>query len=480
MIGSFMVTLTPVLFGALLFASTAAAQEYRPNPRPGEERSSNVRLISHLPPVNASGPYTVSDIEMEQELSRPYVYMDRDNSGNRANTTGRASFGFDIISIKDPAKPFVLWSWRIDNPELHRGSGSLAPTYVKTHGRYYFFNGFQFAQGGPDVDLGAIVWDVTGLPDTTTIKEVTRVRVPEHPGGFHETFAYKHSNGMALVVSTTTSAEAYLWDVDKVVSHDPNPVVGKAIIPDYQKIPPNRFPQWHDFYVGYDPGARQDKLYAAGGGGGFVFDITNPAEPRLLASITGVPGITGQHTFTPTPDGRYAVVMPLFEDYYAPARIFDLKPVLDGTLTTLSRPIGAWNASPAGTPHYSEVRWPYVFVAGQTDGFQVVNLMDPTNPYTVGYYSTRPGPYRHGEGITFEDYRTPDGRGNSVYDGAWGVDVRNADGLIVISDFDSGFWAFRMNGFDGWNGHQWGMPNISSAQDWDNGPDGGPKPQRVT
>ena len=23
-----------------------------------------------------------------------------------------------------------------------------------------------------------------------------------------------------------------------------------------------------------------------------------------------------------------------------------------------------------------------------------------------------------------------------------------------------------------WNGHDWNMPNISSAQDWDNGPDG--------
>ena len=54
--------------------------------------------------------------------------------------------------------------------------------------------------------------------------------------------------------------------------------------------------------------------------------------------------------------------------------------------------------------------------------------------------------------------------------------MRNADGLIVISDIYTGFWAFKMDGFDGWNGHQWGMPNISSVQDWDNGPDGAPTP----
>ena len=54
------------------------------------------------------------------------------------------------------------------------------------------------------------------------------------------------------------------------------------------------------------------------------------------------------------------------------------------------------------------------------------------------------------------------------------------DGLIVISDFTTGFWAFKMDGFDGWNEHQWGMPNVSSAQDWDNGPDGAPKTQKVS
>ena len=80
---------------------------------------------------------------------------------------------------------------------------------------------------------------------------------------------------------------------------------------------------------------------------------------------------------------------------------------------------------------------------------QVFNMMDPSNPYTVGYYR-------------------PDGGS------MWGIDVRNADGLIVASD-RTGFWAFHLDGFDGWNGHQWGMPNISSVQDWDNGPEGARK-----
>ena len=51
--------------------------------------------------------------------------------------------------------------------------------------------------------------------------------------------------------------------------------------------------------------------------------------------------------------------------------------------------------------------------------------------------------------------------------------LQKRDGLIVVSDSTTGFWAFRMDGFLGWNGESWGMPDISSAQKWDSGPGGG-------
>jgi hypothetical protein len=121
-----------------------------------------------------------------------------------------------------------------------------------------------------------------------------------------------------------------------------------------------------------------------------------------------------------------------------------------------------------GLAHNHEVRWPYVFVSAYEDGLQVFNMMDPTNPYTVAYYDTYDGPNQRGWGGVDD----PEGSKTAVTSGAFGIDVRNADGLILISDFHTGFWAFHMDGFDGWNGHQWGLPNISSAQDWDNGPEG--------
>jgi len=125
----------------------------------------------------------------------------------------------------------------------------------------------------------------------------------------------------------------------------------------------------------------------------------------------------------------------------------------------INRPIGAWTANWKNLVHNHEIRWPYVFVSGYLDGLQIFSLMDPKNPVTVGYYDTYLGP--------------PNADRTAVFNGCFGVDIRNADGLIVVSDMTTGFWAFRMDGFQGWNGADWGVPNTSSAQDWENGPTGG-------
>ena len=126
-------------------------------------------------------------------------------------------------------------------------------------------------------------------------------------------------------------------------------------------------------------------------------------------------------------------------------------------MTNIRQPASAWTANWRNLSHNHEMRWPFVFVSGYEDGFQVFNMFDPYRPVTWAYYDTYGGPHEsRGE--------------NNVNTGAWGVDIRNADGLIVVSDMVTGFWAFRMDGFDGWNGLDWGMPNISSVQDWDRGP----------
>ena len=202
-------------------------------------------------------------------------------------------------------------------------------------------------------------------------------------------------------------------------------------------------------------------------GGNFVYDITDPANPKLLASIIANASLqSGGHTFVPTPDGRYGMTI-MTSPGHQPVRFWDLKPALDGKQPVITTPIGEWaQGAPQKSSHMIEVRWPYAFIAAYQDGLQVLDIRDPTAPYVVGFYDT------WGRAPVFE--------GGGVALGAFGVDVRNADGLIVIADETSGFWAFKMDGFDGWNGNQWGVPNSSSVQDWDRGPENVKRPRAVT
>src|SRR5262245_29083504 len=113
---------------------------------PGGQGSSNVRVMSHIP---LGRVFTVGDIEIEQELSRPYAYVPRLHG-----TTNSA--GVNIISLKDPQRAKSIYYWQIEQPELHQGIGALQNKYFKLRNRYYDAQSVQFAAGGPNNDLGAI------------------------------------------------------------------------------------------------------------------------------------------------------------------------------------------------------------------------------------------------------------------------------------------------------------------------------------
>lgn len=408
-----------------------------------ERGSRNIEVLSHIP----LGPrLSVADIELEQEMSRPYAYVARMVYGDFGPK------GTDIISLEDPENPEVIYRWRIENQDLHQRTGGMDVKYFKLDDRYYVVQSLQFGQGGPDTDLGAVVLDVTGLPDPSTVQEVARIRAPQHPGGFHNIFIYKHSDGRVLLFTTVSGPYAHVYDLGRAVNGNVDEaLVGRVPVPGADEAGRRGY---HDFYVGYHPASGQDRFYGGGTGGYYVYDITDLQAPQLLTRLTGISGVRGGHTFTPTPDGNFVVAETEYQ--YAPLRIFDLRPGLSGQVENIDEPVGAWTADWKHLVHNHEMRWPFVFVSGYLDGLQVFNMMDPANPITVAYYDTYLGP--------------PNTDRYGMFNGLFGVDVRNADGLIVASDMTTGFWTFRMEGFQGWNGTDWGMPNISSVQDFDNGP----------
>lgn len=422
---------------SLLFLLPAAAAAQDVPWTPMSPGSDNIEVLGHLP----LGPrLSVADMDVEQEMDRPFAYVARMVYGFEGPK------GTDIISIADPENPELLYEWRIEDQDLHQRTGGMDVKHFKWNDRYYLVQSLQFGQGGPDTDLGAVILDVTGLPDPSTVEEVARIREPDMPGGFHNIFIYKHSNGRVYLFTTANAPGALIYDLGMIVEGDlDNAYMG--MVP----IPGEGSRGYHDFYVGYHPDTDEDRFYGGGTGGYYIYDVSDVANAELRITLTNVSGVSYGHTFTPSPDGRYVIAETEYQ--YAPLRIFDLQPALEGEVTNIRSPISAFTADWRNLVHNHEVRWPYVFVSGYLDGLQIFNLQDPHNPVTVGYYDTYIGP--------------PNTERYPMFNGAFGVDVRNEDGLIVISDMSTGLWTFRMDGFQGWNGEQWGYPNISSAQDWD-------------
>ena len=235
-----------VLVAALLLGVAGAAAGQSPTAAPSNNDpmrslkqphaggSSNIKVLSHIP---LGGWSQVIGIEMEQELSRPYVYISRDDW---AGDVSRSSKGMDIIDIRDPSHARVIYSWRIPNGEIHQGTGGQDSKYFKLKGRYYAVQSTQFGNG-PDGDVGAVVFDVTGLPDTGAVRNLGFIKTPDSKGGFHNVFTYKHSDGRVLMFATGGDPGGRIYDMEKFVAGDPNyGMIRKMPIPETGASAPPR------------------------------------------------------------------------------------------------------------------------------------------------------------------------------------------------------------------------------------------------
>ena len=250
--------------------------------------------------------------------------------------------------------------------------------YFKLGGKYYYVQSFQFMQGSPDADLGAIVFDVTGLPDSSQVKDVARIRYPSAPGGFHNIFAYKHSDGRVLLFATVNETKALIYDLGKVVSVARLDHVARRRRAQPDAVQADRRGRLPRFLrrlrsrrqAGQVLRRRARRLLGVGR------DATQ-RRPTQMFTMTGL-GFDIAHTFTPSPDGRYAVTETEYQ--YTPLRIWDLGPGQSDSTKNLDLAISAWTADWRDLSHNHEVRWPYVFVSAYEDGFQVFDLKDPKNP----------------------------------------------------------------------------------------------------
>ena len=348
-------------------------------------------------------------IHVDQDSNRPWAYA--------LNTDGILA----TIDLTNPAYPVLGYKTTI--PDVH------TLTSFRLADQNYL------ALAGKDI----VVLNTT---DPKAPRELARI-TPEDP--ITDLFAYKHSNGMALVLASSAT-QTYVYPADEALQGPVTPVLTLST-PSH----PGPGVGFEDVFAGFDPVTQQDRLYLAGAGGYYIYDFTDLSTPKLLTTIHSAAVQRGL-VIAPIPDARHALTLASYRT--APMRIFDL------SQERVRTAVGAWTDNWQSQLVDVVARWPFAFVAALEDGLRVVNIHAPEAPYTDAWFRTTEPNTESVPPLT----REPTG----IID----VDVRNHDGLILVADLDFGLWLLELEAFYGWHGHSWGLPNMSDVQDWTNGPDG--------
>lgn len=174
----------------------------------------------------------------------------------------------------------------------------------------------------------------------------------------------------------------------------------------------------HDVFV------KNDTAYCSNGMAGlFIFDLTNPASPQLLGSLTTYPDKDYNHSGWLTGDGNYYV----FTDE-APAMDVKIYDVSD--LSNMSY-VSQFNSGvdPLSMAHNVINNGRYAYCSYYHDGLQVFDISDPANPFKVGFYDTYPESTSYSCSPNYECYK-----------GTWGVYPYLPSGKILVSDMQHGLF----------------------------------------
>lgn len=368
-----------------------------------QRASRNMELVAQ---TALGGHDALSAVHLDQNADRPYAYA----IGPK---------GLHVVQTEDGQRVAGV---RLDIPQWND------LTSFPLNGRTYV------AGIGPHA---LMVWDVTDAANPV------ETRRSEGQAGGIGLFAYRAADGEGHLFTAGPSG-VHRFSLGGLVSGQDAQLIPIA-------LPDGATGGFRDVFAAYHDESESDRLYVAGAGGYYVLDL---ASSDVLAAVSSAAVQMGT-SITATPDGTHVITTANYRT--APVRIFDIRPVLDGTISQIRTAAGAWTANWKNHAERHALRWPFIFVAAQDDGLHVVNMRNPFEPYTEGFFRTWDGtPAKPGE----------------RYNGARDVDVRNSDGLIAVADAHGGLFLLRMESFQGWDGRGWGQPDISSVQDWENGPVG--------
>lgn len=384
------------LLGALWLALVLGAFQ----PAGAQSSTRNITLVGTLTIEGG-----LQALHADQDPDRPWVYA--------LDVSGRLI----VVNLADPAGPTLSY----------RGAAGSARVMTAFKEGSDFF----LVLGGESL----VTINVTDPASPEILESV------EAGQRIADLFAYKHSSGNVLILAAGSETVQVF---DAGIESGPLQTIDT---PDH----PGPNVGFEDVFAGFEPETQQDRLYAAGAGGYYVYDITDLDNPKLRTTIHSAAVQRGR-VMAPISHGGHALTLASYRT--APMRIFQL------SQERVRTALGAWTDNWQSELVDVVARWPFAFVAALEHGLQVVNVYDFGAPYTDAWFRTSD---------TSEFTSPPLARPPQ---GIIDVDVRNHDGLILAADLDHGLWLLKLEAFMGWHGHSWGLPNMSDVQDWDHGPDG--------
>lgn len=190
--------------------------------------------------------------------------------------------------------------------------------------------------------------------------------------------------------------------------------IGTVVPPIFDGSP--AFNNCHDAYV------RNDTLFCSGENSGmFIFDVSTPSNPKIMATISDYPEKGYNHSSYLTGDGKYLV----FTDENAGLgiKIYDISNLANITLKSVFR------SNPGATAHNPYIIGDKLYVSYYHDGVYVFDIADPADPKVIAFYDTYP----------------QNGNNYGGFEGCWGIYPFLPSGNILAIDMTNGLFVLRMD-----------------------------------
>jgi hypothetical protein len=303
-----------------------------------------------------------------------------------------------------------------------------------------------------DVSNPSAPKELGASPTTRTDELYNDVKIADGPGGRRYVLMASNRRGVVVIDVTAPASPVEVTTFPPIPEGDPyinvhtlflETIAGKtlAYVADIntqgldvydvtEPAAPSPIVEYTHPLVAHDRSAHLHDLYVENGraylsywsAGLTVVDVAaDPPAATLVGRYDSYERRTNHSNWATTVGGRKIAVSG-DEDFGAHVHIVDAD---DASPTFMTR-IGEFQLRPEVSVHNIMAFGDKAYIAYYQDGLRILDLADPTNPKLTSYFNTW------------------DGRnGASFYEGATGIDVDLAAGLIYIADTERGLLIFR-------------------------------------